>query len=138
MGLRSIYFGEEEEDLRQQVNETVEKFKAEVERICIDYKKRAVRVRSDFMDDVYHLLHNVFNPTFVHKVLMNLDTVPVKVVTLDDLVPYRCNYPTEMTLRSKLYRGNGSAPCTRRLGRGKVYFCGLPQHMAYAVECRLP
>lgn len=136
MGLRSIHFGAEEEDLRRQINEAVDRFRSEVEQTCINYKKRAVKVGSNFMDDVYRLLHNVFNPAFVHKVLFNLDTEPARVVTLNELVPYRCNYPTEMTVRSKLSRG--SMPCTRRLGNDKVYFCGLPQHMAYAAECRLP
>jgi hypothetical protein len=90
------------------------------------------------MDEVFRILHTIFNPSFVDKVLLNLNSEPPKSISIKELVPGRCNFPANLTVRSKNLRGNGIAPCRRSLGKGMIYFCSLPRHLAYAIECGLP
>jgi hypothetical protein len=141
MVLRSIHIGEEETELRNEIKNEVEQFEKRITDLAIKFKK-IVNADNVFEKRVHKdackLLHTIFQPNFVQEIIFNLDTMPEKILTIEDLEPHRCNYPSEMTLRTKNFHGNGVAPCKRRLGQTNVYFCSLPRHLAYAKKLKLP
>lgn len=141
MVLRSIHIGEKEQELLDSINDEIKHFETRIEELAIQFKKVVVaneRFKDKLHDDTCKLLHSIFRPTFVQEIIFNLKTIPDKVISVSDLQPYVCNYPPELTLRTKNFHGNGIAPCKRRLAKNSVFFCSLPQHLAYAKKLGLP
>jgi len=146
MGLRSIHFGKNEEQLRNDIKNETDKFYTIIVGLAKKYGQNCVTstekgteyAKTRAKEEAFKVLHTVFKNGFVRDIIFNLDTTPAKVITLEELKPYRCNYPTEMTLRTKNLHGNGSAPCKRRLGKTNVFFCSQAEHLAYAKKLKLP
>ena len=129
---------------------TLEPLQKEYEKIYDKLEKIAVKLGNSYIDDLptrpakQSQLENIFNPAFLTRVIYKLDTTVSHPLTFDEIKdnPWVCNFPSALTSRQKNYRGNGSAPCTRRLGLNKsnpnVYFCSVPRHLAYAKTLGLP
>src|SRR3978361_388903 len=142
MGLRSIHFTKTDEEWKKKLNKVVTTFETAVQELGLEFAT-SKKTDKDFSTsllrrDTNEILHTIFNPAFVKDVIFNLDTEPAKVLKIEDLQPYRCNYPSEMTLRTKNLHGCGKAPCKRKLGKNNVYFCSIPVHLAYAKSLKLP
>lgn len=146
--LRSIHIGENEKDLRKEILKETERFEDIIRNIALKYYRNKSKVEKHHKDseskrlqlqrDISTILNGVFQPAFTYSVLMNLDVVPKKILKVDELVPYRCNFPPELTIKSvNSPRKDPHHPCNRRIGKN-VYFCSYPRHLAYAKKLNLP
>jgi len=140
MVLNAIAVGQDEENLRSEILSIAEKYARAVVRKNKknDTEESKNEPAPPKYDDVVKMLHTVFKPNFVSSIIFNLDVKPPIEKTVSDLIPHLCNFPTEMTLRTKNFHGNGVAPCRRRLHKDHVYFCTLAPHMKYAEVLKLP
>ncbi len=62
---------------------------------------------------------------------------PKLVPAIKDLKQGRCNYPSDLTKRTELWRDRGKARCKKSVRDG-VYFCHLSRHKEFALVNGLP
>ena len=141
--MHEIHIEQEEIALKHKIEEATERFVAELTTIGKDYgelyKKKCYISDSNAIDQrKLQALHGIFQASFLNEVVFNLDIMPAIILTIDDLKPHCCNFPAQMTRRSKEEKNGLSAPCKRRLGKTDLYFCTLGTHRAYARKLDLP
>lgn len=140
--MHEICIQEKERELGNKIKQLVEKYQDEVVAIANEYAEHIRQSKIPFGSkeretQINKILHGVFNPSFLTEIVFNLDVLPEKIIKVEDLKPYCCNFPAELTRRSKGDRGL-QAPCRKRLGKNDLYFCTLGSHRAYALKLGLP
>jgi len=96
--------------------------------------------RIKMQTEVIKVLNEIFKPTFVCEILFDLQIVPIKQLQVSELIPWKCNYPADLTVKS-ITKPNGTNEekrCKRLLGKDMVFFCSYPKHQFYAKSLKLP
>ena len=87
------------------------------------------------MDEQSRIFEPCFQRRVVQQVKISYD--PKIVPKLENLIQGRCNYPSELTVRTGQWRDRGKARCKKTLRDG-YFFCHIASHQDFAWRHGLP